>query len=189
MATENLQVLWVVLLLTSIGLILGMTLWLTRPLRAKIHEINSRLILAKDLRLKETQPDNQNEPSGGELEVSVEPSGPDVAEEISVLQADFLEIGHIKNELGQLEWTVNVMIDHCQSALQQYHALQDQESSVATVCKKLENSVMAIRQILNHAEVSLSADRQSSLERTLQDNERLIKEFRLIMQNPEGALP
>ena len=189
MATENAKVLWVVLLLTSIGLIVGMTLWLTRPLRGKILEINSRLILAKELGVNETQPGDQNESSGGEGEVLVEPLGPDLAEEISVFQADFLEIRKIKNELRQLEWTVNVMIDHCQNALQQYHALREQERSIATVCEKLENSVMAIRQLLNHAQASLSADRQSSLEQTLQDNERLIKEFRQIMQNPEGALP
>jgi hypothetical protein len=177
MATENAKVLWIVVLLTSIGLIIGMTLWLTRPLRGKILEISNRLTLAGEPQAYERPPGGHDEASGGEGEVSVELLAPDLAEEARLLQADFLEIRNIKNELEQLERTVSETVHHCHSILQQHCALQEEERALVAVRARLEGSALAIRQLLKDPQEALSAEQQASLNQTLQENENLIKEL------------
>lgn len=187
MATENAKVLWIVVLLTSLGLIVGMTLWVTRPVRGRVLEISGRLTLEKAPPIYENLQGNQGEGSGKPSEALLKPLEPGLPVEARLLQSDFLEAKSIKNELRQLETIIDVVVRHCRSVLRECQALQEQRSSVATACEKLEKVTMVIRQLLNHPQVSLSGDQQSRLAQILQENDLLIKELQRIEQGTEGT--
>jgi len=187
MATENAKVLWIVVLLTSLGLIVGMTLWVTRPMRGKILEISGRLMLEKAAPGYENLQGSQGEASGNPGEALIKPLEPDLPIEARLLQSDFLGARSTRNELQQLEMMIDVVVRHCRFVLQECQALQEQGSTVATACEELEKGATVIRQLLNHPQVSLSGDQQSRLAQILQENDLLIKELQRIDQGTEGA--
>jgi hypothetical protein len=187
MATENARVLWIVVLLTSIGLIVGMTLWVTRPMRSKIIEISGRLILTPGPPVVDELPDSEEGALAKAKESLTEPWKPNLQEETVLLQSDFLEIETIKNELRQLERTVNAMVSHCHMILHQHHALQEEELSVAAVAERLGMSATAIRQLVEQSQAPFSESERWHLTQILQENDLLIKELRSIVQNCEGT--
>ena len=188
MATENAKVLWIVVLLSSIGLIVGMTLWVTRPVRGRVLKISSRLTLEKAPPIYENLQESQGEASGKAGEALLKPLEPDLPIEARLLQSDFLGARSTKNELQQLETIIDVVVvRHCRFVLQECQALHEQGSSVATACEKLEEGAMVVRQLLNHPQVSLSGDQKSRLAQILQENDLLIKELQRIEQSTEGT--
>jgi hypothetical protein len=186
MATDNAKVLWMVVVLTSIGLIVGMTLWVTRPVRSKILEISSRLTLKPGPAVVGELPNTEEIPPAEPEEASMEPGKPNIQEETALLQSDFLEIENIKNELRQLERTVTVMVAHCHLILQKHHALEEGELSVAAAAEELETSATAIRRLVEEPQASFSGDQRRRLARILQENAILIAELRNIVHSREG---
>ncbi len=189
MATENAKVLALVVALTSLGLIIGMTLWLTRPLRGNILEIGNRLIAAKEPQEYDRPPGDNDEVSERDKEVLEDSSVPGPAIELPLLQEDFLQIRKIQNEIKQLEWTVDMMVSHCRNLVWQVRAFEERGLSVATGCDELESKALAIRKLLNQMQETLPPDQQSVLGRLLQENELLVEGLRQIMQRAGGAQP
>ncbi len=187
MATENAKVLWIVVLLTSFGLIAGMTLWVTWPVRSKLLEISGRLTLSTGLQIDKELPDNEEGTLAKVEESLEEPLKADLPQEAALLQSDFLEIEKIKNELRQLERTVIVVVSHCHFILRQQHALKEGELSVAAVAERLGMSAIAIRQLLEQPQAGFSEVERSRLSQVLQESDPLIKEFQSILEKSEGT--
>jgi hypothetical protein len=102
-------------------------------------------------------------------------------------QKDFLQIRKTHNEVRQLEWTVDIMVNHCHNLLWQVRAFEKQERFAATDCEELESNARAIRKFLNQMEETLPPDQQSILARLLQENELLVEELRQIIRRTGGT--
>jgi hypothetical protein len=187
MATENAKVLALVVAFTSVGLIIGMTFWLTRPLRGRILAIGNRLIAAKGPQGLDRPPGDKDDVLGRDGKVPEDSLEPEPPIELPLPQKDFLRIRKTHNEVRQLEWTVDMMVNHCHNLLWQVRAFEKQERFAATDCEELESNARAIRKFLNQMEETLPPDQQSILARLLQENELLVEELRQIIRRTGGT--
>ncbi len=166
MALENGNILWILMLVTSMIIILLMGLFIVSPVKNRMREIGQRLKLPIKL-------ETMGEPSEiATLKHEDSDSGNDKYEKQDGYHYHFkvppskimlLDISQIRNEINRLQWHIYKFLDDAFQTLDSLPRANRRQQEIIDICTKLEKSADTVRQLIHQSD-TLSAEHRKHLE-------------------------
>ena len=170
MALESGNILWILMLVTSMMIILLMSLFVVSPVKSKMRKIGQRLKWPVDL-----------EAAGDTSEIlTLIPENSDHAidkiDKYEKQDCDYQyhfkmppskimlqDISQIRNETKRLQWFIYKFLEDAFQTLDRLPGVQRQQQEIIAVCNKLEKSAETLRLFINQSD-ALSAEHRKHLE-------------------------
>ncbi|MFP5213610.1 MAG: hypothetical protein ACLGPL_09545 [Acidobacteriota bacterium] len=182
MALGNLKVLWTLVILVSMGIVLGMALFVTRPLRRRLEGVTGMLEWE---RAEDGPEENSEEPR------SAPDSIPALAMASTPIPAgipyvdDQLDIRQVRDEVAQLEWHVAGFVRHTHRMMERVGGLGEECSDLSSRVERLEALAGEIERVL--ASPGLEEPVRADLAALVEESRSAASMLRAIVRGGDGA--
>ena len=193
MASDNLHVLWVMMLMASVGLIVFITILITRPAKRDIRHISRMLEWPADILTLD--PKFKTKDFGKKAVKSTNPQSysytddEDLLDKVRMFKPDYIDTQKIKNEVYQLGWHVYKFVEHTYLMLQQIQNLRREQYYISPAYRELQECEEELVRIIEDPVIPLDDEVIQQLDTIMLQNHSLITTSRLILDTVTETEP
>ncbi len=167
MALESGNILWILMLVTSMMIILLMSLFVVAPVKSKMRKIGQRLDWPVDLEadggMSEIQPLTPGNSGNGD--VTFENQNFDYHYHFKTPPSKIMlqEISQIRNETNRLQWYIYKFIENAFRTLDSLPCVKRRQQEIMDICTELEKSADTVRRLIHQSD-ALSSEHRKHLQ-------------------------
>jgi len=187
MASENLKMLWILMLMTSSALIFFLAVMVVRPIKTEITEISSMLEWPGDLGSTGSRYLSISE---NETNCSPECSAGYLTDDTSLIafgrNPKYFDIKKIRNEMDRLGWHIYTFVRNVSKTLCEVEDLVQKQKNIFAACEDTDAFESQVLQILKEKDIDIENEERKRMDRLIRERRHLFEMLQLLQKIVES---